>query len=81
VNPSKILSVAPLLNSDPPSVHVELRCSLCDELDTLLINLTGDLSWARRHDFYLVSRNFPNVIRAGGQSAAICAGEWTRLRR
>ena len=32
-------------------------CSLCDEVDTLLVNLperAGDLSWLRRNDFYFV---------------------------
>jgi hypothetical protein len=55
VKPSKILSVAPIFNSDPASVHIELSCSLCDEVDILMVNLLepeGDLSWMRRNDFY-----------------------------
>jgi hypothetical protein len=57
VNPSKILSVAPIFNSDPPSVHVEVLCWLCDQVDTLVVNLDepGSLSWLRRCDFYFVS--------------------------
>jgi len=39
VKPSKILSIAPILNSDPRSMHVELLCSLCDEVDSLVMNL------------------------------------------
>jgi hypothetical protein len=57
VKPSKILSVAPIFNSDLPSVSIEVRCSLCDEVDTLVVNLNhqaGDLSWLRRDDFYFV---------------------------
>jgi len=56
VNPSKILSVAAIFNSDPPGVRIELLCSLCEELDILVVNLDepGDLSWLRRHDFYFV---------------------------
>jgi hypothetical protein len=53
VKPSKILSITPISNSDPPSVHIEVQCSLCDEVDSLVVNLNqpGDLSWLRRHDF------------------------------
>jgi hypothetical protein len=56
VSPSKILSVTPIFNSDPPSVDVEVICSLCGEVDILLVNLgdPGDLSWLRRNDFYFV---------------------------
>ena len=57
VKPSKILFVAPIFNGDPASVYIELSCSLCDEVDTLLVNLperAGDLSWLRRNDFYFV---------------------------
>jgi hypothetical protein len=56
VNPSKILSVAAIGNSDPPSVRIEVLCSLCAEADVLAVNLNqpGDLSWLRRHDFYFV---------------------------
>jgi hypothetical protein len=57
VKPSKILSIAPVSNSDTPNVHIELICSLCDEVDILAVNLNqpaGDLSWLRRHDFYFV---------------------------
>jgi hypothetical protein len=56
MKPSKVLSIAPISNSDPPSVHVELQCSLCDEVEFLEVNLNqpGDLSWLRRHDFYFV---------------------------
>jgi hypothetical protein len=32
---SKIPSVAPIFDSDPASVHIELTCSLCDETDIL----------------------------------------------
>ena len=38
MKPSKILSVAPIFNSDPASVYIELSCSLCDEVDTLVVN-------------------------------------------
>ena len=54
---SKILSVAPIFNSDPASVYIELSCSLCDEVDTLVVNQperAGDISWLRRNDFYFV---------------------------
>lgn len=57
LKPSKILSVAPIFNSDPTSVHIELSCSLCNELDILVVDLNelaGDLSWLRRQDFYFV---------------------------
>jgi hypothetical protein len=56
VKPSEIVSVAPILNSDPASVDVEVICSLCGEVDILIVNLDdpGDLSWLRRHDFYFV---------------------------
>jgi hypothetical protein len=57
VKPSKILSVAPIFDSDPASVCIELSCSLCDEMDSLSLNLNqpvGALSWLRRHDFYFV---------------------------
>jgi hypothetical protein len=57
VKPSKILSVAPIFDSDPASVRIELSCSLCDEMDILSLNLkqpVGALSWLRRHDFYFV---------------------------
>jgi len=56
MNPSKILSIATIFNSDPPSVHIEVICSLCDQADVLVVNLTqpGNLSWLRRHDFYFV---------------------------
>jgi hypothetical protein len=57
VKPSKILSVAPIFNSDPASVHIELSCSLCDEVDHLIVKLdhpAGDPSWLRRNDFYFV---------------------------
>jgi len=57
VKPSKILSVAPIFNGDPPSVNIEVRCSLCDEVDTLVVNLNhqaGDLSWLRRDHFHFV---------------------------
>ena len=56
VNPSKIQSVAAILNSDPPSVRIKLLCSLCGELDFLVVNLDdpGVLSLLRRHDFYFV---------------------------
>ena len=56
MNPSKILSVSPIFNSNPPSVHVEVLCSLCGETDALALNLDqpGDLSWLRRDDFYFV---------------------------
>jgi len=59
VKPSKILSVAPVFNSDPPSVSIEVLCSLCDEVDILLVNLlepAGNLSWLRGNDFYFVCR-------------------------
>jgi hypothetical protein len=37
-------------------VHIEVICSLCDQADVLVVNLTqpGNLSWLRRHDFYFV---------------------------
>ena len=57
VKPSKILSVSPVFNSDPPSVSIEVVCSLCDEVDILVVNLLepeGDLSSLRRNDFYFV---------------------------
>ena len=57
LKPSKILSVAPVFNSDPPSIQSEVTCSLCDEVDTLIIDLNqpaGDLAWLRRNDFYFV---------------------------
>lgn len=56
VNPSKVLCVIPVFNSDPPSVDVEVTCSLCGEVDTLIVNLEdpGDLAWLRRSDFYFV---------------------------
>jgi hypothetical protein len=56
VNPSKILSIAPIFDSDPASVHIELLCSICGEADALVLNLEqpGNLSWFRRHDFYFV---------------------------
>ncbi len=56
VKPSKILFVAPIFNSDPASVGIEVLCSLCDEVDMLVVNLgqpAGDLSWLRQ-DFYFV---------------------------
>jgi len=37
VKPGKIPSVAPIFNSDPPSVHIELLCSLCDQVDILIV--------------------------------------------
>jgi hypothetical protein len=56
VKPSRILSIGPVSNSDPPNVPVELMCSLCDEVEIVVVNLNepGDLSWLRRHDFYFV---------------------------
>ena len=56
MKPSKILSVAPIFDSDPASVHIEVLCSLCDQVDVLVVNLNepGNLSWLRRHDFYFV---------------------------
>jgi hypothetical protein len=33
VKPSKILSVAPIFNSDPSSLSIEVLCSLCNEVD------------------------------------------------
>lgn len=56
VNPSKILSIAPIFNSNPQSVHVEVLCSLCGEPDGLVLNLEEprNLGWLRRHDFYFV---------------------------
>ena len=56
VKPSKIVSVFPILNSDPPMVHIELLCSVCGQADGLKLNLDdpGDVSWLRRHDFYFV---------------------------
>jgi hypothetical protein len=56
MDPSKILSVASVFNSDPPSVHVDVLCSLCGEADFLVVNLNepGNLSWLWRHDFYFV---------------------------
>jgi hypothetical protein len=56
VNPSRILSVAAICNSDPPSVRIELLCSLCGKEDVLVVNLDepGNLSWLRRYDFYFV---------------------------
>jgi hypothetical protein len=57
VKPSKILSVFPIINSDPPSVSVEVLCSLCDEVDTLVVSLlepADNLSWLRKTDFYFV---------------------------
>ena len=57
MNPSKILSVAAIFNSDPSSVHIEVLCSLCSEADFLVVNLNepGSLSWLwRQHDFYFV---------------------------
>jgi hypothetical protein len=53
---SKILSVVAIFGSDPPSVHVDVQCSLCGEADLLVVNLNqpGNLSWLRRHDFYFV---------------------------
>ena len=57
MKPSKILSVAPIFDTDPASVRIELTCSLCDEMDILAVNLNqpaGNLSWLRRHDFYFV---------------------------
>jgi hypothetical protein len=56
MNPSKILSIAPVSNSDPPSVHIELQCSLCSQVDAVVVNLNepGNLFWLRRHDFYFV---------------------------
>ena len=32
VEPSKIVSVLPILNSDPQTIQIEVLCSLCDEL-------------------------------------------------
>jgi len=56
VKPSRILSVAPIFNSDPASVHIEVSCSLCDEIDGLILNLDEPkkLSWLRREDFYFI---------------------------
>lgn len=56
MNPSKILSVPAIFNSDPPCVDVEAICSLCGEVDVLVVNLNepGNLSWLRRNDFYFV---------------------------
>ena len=57
VNPSKILSVGSIFNRDDlASVHIEVLCSLCDEVDTVVVTLKepGDLSWLWRHDFYFV---------------------------
>ena len=56
VKPSKILSIAPIFNSDPVNVHIEVLCWLCGETDGLVLNLEErrDLSWLRRNDFYFV---------------------------
>jgi hypothetical protein len=57
LKPSKILSIAPIFNSDPTGVHIEVLCSLCDQVDILVVDLNelaGDLSWLRRQDFYFV---------------------------
>ena len=56
VKPSKILSIAPILNSDPENVHIELSCSLCDAIDGLILNVgePKNLAWLRREDFYFV---------------------------
>jgi hypothetical protein len=57
VMPSKILSVVPITNGDPPSVSIEVLCSLCDEVDILVLNLlkpADGLSWLRKNDFYFV---------------------------
>jgi hypothetical protein len=55
MKPSKILSVVPIINSDPLSVDIELQCSLCDEVETLILSLNPDnLSWLRKNDFYFV---------------------------
>ena len=57
MKPSKILSVVPIINGDPQSVSVEVLCSLCDQVDTLIVNLlepADNLSWLRKTDFYFV---------------------------
>jgi len=56
VNPSKVISIVAVLNSDPPTVAIEVLCSLCDEVEVLELNLDklGSLSWLRRSDFYFV---------------------------
>jgi hypothetical protein len=41
VKPSKTLSIDPILNTDPPGVHIELLCSLCGETDGLMLSLTN----------------------------------------
>jgi hypothetical protein len=56
MKPSRVLSVAPIFDSEPQCVHVEVLCSVCGESDALALNLEhpGDLSWLRRFDFYFV---------------------------
>lgn len=56
MKPSRVLSVAPIFDSEPQCVHVEVLCSVCGESDALALNLDhpGDLSWLRRFDFYFV---------------------------
>ena len=46
MKPSTILSVAPVMNSDPPAVHIELTCALCGEEEILILTVfeIGDFS-------------------------------------
>jgi hypothetical protein len=38
VKPSKILSIVPVFNRDPSSVGIDVLCSLCEEVDTLVVS-------------------------------------------
>ena len=44
MRPAKILSYVPIINSDPRSVHIEIRCSVCGEVDSLVLSL-HDSGW------------------------------------
>jgi hypothetical protein len=38
---SKTLSIDPILNNNPPGLHIDLLCSLCGETDGLMLSLTN----------------------------------------
>ena len=52
VKPGKVLSVAPIFNSDPASVYIEVLCSVCGEAGALALNLDqpSDLTWLLRRE-------------------------------
>jgi hypothetical protein len=60
VKPSTILSVAPIMNSDPPTVYIELSCSVCDEPEILIVSLadaTDHFRWPEREFYFVCERH------------------------